>query len=99
MKTTMTLIKAVLVALFIALAVTGRADKIDASEIVLAEPGAGLTVYMDVGLGSRKGRAAKKMNELHRAHFARGWQVIDIDPYIENGDLQGFFITYVGREQ
>lgn len=62
-----------------------------------ARSGAGLTVYHDTSRFGRKTRAAKKMTELHDEHFEKGWSVIDVDPYIENGDLQGFFITYVQR--
>lgn len=62
------------------------------------KPGAGLTIYLDISIASRKHRAAKKMTALHKKHYDQGWTVVDVDPYIENGDLQGFFITYVGRE-
>ncbi len=63
-----------------------------------ARPGAGRTVYMDISALGRKTRAARRMTESHQAYFAKGWIVIDVEPYVENGDLQGFFITYVGRE-
>lgn len=66
-------------------------------QIEQAIPGAGVTIYMDISAMGRKRRAADKMTDLHKKHFAKGWTVIDVDPYIENGDLQGFFITYVGR--
>ncbi len=74
--------------------VSHAADKV----VEQSTPGAGLTVYMDISVMGRKARAAKRMTELHREHFAKGWEVIDVEPYVENGDLQGFFITYVGRE-
>ena len=99
MSTRMTAMTILIASLVFLPIVPVGADRDDTSDIAMAEAGAGLTIYLDVGLGSRKGRAAKKMNELHRAHYARGWQVVDIDPYIENGDLQGFFITYVGRDR
>jgi len=38
------------------------------------------------------------MTELHARYYAKGWVVIDVEPYLENSDLEGFFITYVGRE-
>lgn len=63
-----------------------------------AQAGSGITIYMDVSALGRTTRAAKRMTELHQAYFAKGWTVVDVDPYIENGDLQGFFITYVGRQ-
>ncbi len=73
------------------------ADKTENQE-ERAKPGAGLTVYMDTSFLGRKHRAAKNMTELHQENFNKGWMVVDVDPYIENGDLQGFFITYVGRD-
>lgn len=62
-----------------------------------AVSGAGLTVFMDVGAFGRKKKAATKMTELHKSYFDQGYTVIDVAPYVENGDLQGFFITYVAR--
>lgn len=64
----------------------------------IAHPGAGMTIYMDISVMGRKKRAAKRMTELHAEQFENGWRVIDVEPYIENGDLQGFFVTYVGRD-
>ena len=78
-------------------AVSAWAEKTTKIEVERAAPGAGLTIYMDISVMSRKHRAAKRMTALHKEHFAQGWTVVDIDPYIENGDLQGFFITYIGR--
>lgn len=69
-----------------------------ADEPEQAQAGAGLTIYLDVGLFKRPKKAAAEMTKLHASHYAKGWTVVDVDPYIENGDLQGFFITYVGRE-
>lgn len=77
--------------------VSVRADgKADAVE--QAKPGAGLTIYMNLSMLGRKSRAAKRMTELHQKYYSKGWSVVDVDPYLENGDLQGFFITYVGRK-
>lgn len=69
----------------------------DTGDIAQAEPGQGITIYLDVGVRGRTERAAERMTQLHAEYFAKGWTVVDVDPYIENGDLQGFFITYVGR--
>lgn len=63
-----------------------------------AQPGAGLTVYLDASARTRKHGGAERMTELHEEHFEKGWQVVDMEPYLENNDLQGFFITYVGRD-
>ncbi len=68
-------------------------------EVVQATPGEGLTIYLDVGILKRPNRASREMTKLHATHFEKGWTVVDVDPYIENGDLQGFFITYVGRDE
>jgi|GEM_PF-4025118 hypothetical protein len=34
------------------------------------------------------------MTELHARYYAKGWVVIDVEPYLENSDLEGFFVTY-----
>lgn len=62
------------------------------------EPGAGMTVYLDISVMGRKKRAAKRMTELHEENFRKGWTVVDVEPYLENGDLQGFYMNYVGRQ-
>ena len=62
-----------------------------------AESGAGVTVYLDIGRFGRQERAAERITEIHETYFQKGWTVIDVDPYVEDGDLQGFFITYVRR--
>ena len=64
-------------------------------EVPQATPGAGLTIYMDISAVGKTTRAAERMTTLHKQHQAKGWKVIDVDPYVEDGDLQGFFITYV----
>ena len=53
------------------------------------------TVYLDIGGLGRKGRAAEKLTVLHRQRAAAGWTFASLDPYLENGDLQGFWVTYV----
>ncbi len=55
----------------------------------------GRTVFLDISVLGRKARAADKMNELHSRMAAEGFTVISVAPYDENGDLQGFFLTYV----
>ena len=87
------------VVLLIILTLTSVDAKDKKSQIEQATPGAGVTIYMDISAMGRKRRAAEKMTDLHKQHFAKGWTVVDVDPYIENGDLQGFFITYVGRNE
>ncbi|AKS41978.1 hypothetical protein [Wenzhouxiangella marina] len=62
------------------------------------EPGQGLTIYHDVNPLTRTHRAAAAMTELHAEYYERGYTVIDVEPYVEDGDLKGFFITYVARD-
>ncbi len=58
---------------------------------------AAITVYWDVNLFSRKKLAAKNMTELHQAFSDQGYELLTINPYTENSDLQGFFISYKKR--
>lgn len=50
------------------------------------------TMYMD--RGPEKVRAAKIMTQLHAEMAARGYTFADMEPYIENGDLEGWWLTY-----
>ena len=59
----------------------------------------GMTVYVDTNIFGRKNGAAKKMTELHQKYAMHGWTVIDMEPYVENNDLQGFFVTYVKKHR
>ena len=70
----------------------------EAHNIPKAMPGASLTVFLDISVFSRKRRAADKINEMHAQHFEQGWMFADLEIYTENGDLQGYFITYVARD-
>lgn len=56
------------------------------------------TIYM--GRGGEKIKAAQRMNALHELMAARGYTLQDVEPYLENADLEGWWITYVaeGRE-
>ena len=53
------------------------------------------TVFLDISVFGRRDRAAKRMTELHQEHAHDGWTLQDVSIYTENGDLEGFFITYV----
>ena len=55
----------------------------------------GKTVFMDVGMLGKKGRVAKRMTKQHQEYAEEGWTVADVAVYTENGDLEGFFVTYV----
>ena len=56
-----------------------------------------VSIYVDVDWGARKSGSAGELNQAHKAFNANGYQVIDVVGYTENGDLQGFFVTYVRR--
>ena len=58
---------------------------------------AGIEERVDVDWGSRKSGSATELNQAHNAFNANGYQVVDVVGYTENGDLQGFFVTYVRR--
>ena len=52
------------------------------------------TFFRDSSRFSRRGNAADNMNEYHDKYTKKGWKFVDMEPYIENGDLEGFFLTY-----
>ena len=53
-----------------------------------------VTIWIDATWGFRNQGAANNLSEAHRAFYSRGYRVVSVEPYIENGDLQGFFVTY-----
>ena len=56
-----------------------------------------VSIYVDVDWGARKSGSATELNQAHQAFNSNGYQVIDVVGYTENGDLQGFFVTYARR--
>ena len=53
-----------------------------------------VTIWVDASWGFRHQGAANALSDAHRAFAAKGYKVVSVEPYIENGDLQGFFVTY-----
>ena len=53
------------------------------------------TVFVNTVIGSRTGGSAKRINESHAEMEAKGWRFLSLETYTENGDLVGFFVTYV----
>ena len=53
-----------------------------------------VTIWVDATWGFRNQGAANDLTDAHRAFAAHGYRVEDVEPYIENGDLEGFFVTY-----
>lgn len=67
-------------------------DAVAAKAQSTAQPA--VTVWISTTWGFRKSSAAKELNEAHRLFGDRGYEVVSVESYIENGDLQGFFVTY-----
>lgn len=59
-----------------------------------AEGKPAVTVFLDANWGNRTNGAAKALTELHQAWARHGYQLISLEPYEENGDLVGFFVSY-----
>lgn len=53
-----------------------------------------VTLWVDATWGFRHQGAANDLTRAHQAFAAQGYKVVSVEPYIENGDLQGFFVTY-----
>lgn len=58
-----------------------------------------ITIFVDVNFGGRKDSAAAALTEAHAAFESHGFAVVDVEGYTENGDLQGFFVTYRAERQ
>ncbi len=53
-----------------------------------------VSVFVDVDWGGREDGAARELTRAHKAFHERGFVIVDVEGYLENGDLQGFFVTY-----
>ncbi|HVF35656.1 MAG TPA: hypothetical protein VND91_10080 [Candidatus Saccharimonadia bacterium] len=53
-----------------------------------------VTVWISSTWGFRKQGSARDLNDAHRRFGAHGYEVVSVESYIENGDLEGFFVTY-----
>lgn len=74
-------------------ALFGKSPEKAAEEASRADMAA-VTIWVDASWGFRHQGAANALSDAHRAFTSRGYRVVDVAPYIENGDLQGFFVTY-----
>ena len=52
------------------------------------------TVFIPDKAGNRQNGSAGKLTESHRNAEKQGWNFDEMSIYIEDGDLQGFFVTY-----
>ena len=53
-----------------------------------------ITVFHDTSGFGRKDRAAAKMTERHKEMALSGWRFAGMQVYTENGDLEGFYVSY-----
>jgi hypothetical protein len=53
-----------------------------------------VTVFVDANWGNRTNGAARALTDMHQAWGRQGYQLVSLQPYDENGDLVGFFISY-----
>ncbi len=83
----------VLIFLMLTLLVNSINAKTDAAEAAENSLQA-VTVFMDVNKLTRKNLAAKKMTKIHQEFAAFGYELVSVDLYTENGDLEGFFLSY-----
>jgi len=70
------------------------ADPAKQADAAASEGLSAVTVFIDVTLGMRKDRAATALTRSHTAFARHCYRVLDVSTYNENGDLQGFFVTY-----
>ncbi|MCF6301272.1 MAG: hypothetical protein L3J52_09180 [Proteobacteria bacterium] len=56
---------------------------------------AAVTLFVDINKFNRKDGAASKMTKLHQQFAEHGYTLIKVNVYTENGDLEGFFVSYV----
>ena len=52
------------------------------------------TVFVDAGAFNRRKGAAEELTGLYATEAEAGWRLSDLDLYIENNDLEGFFVTF-----
>jgi len=85
----------------LALALTGNIAVAQDDDADAATPGPkkcarmqASTVFIPDKAGSRQKGSASKLTESHRNAESQGWDFDEMAIYIEDGDLQGFFVTY-----
>ena len=78
------------------LAAAANADKqcAEAADAARAAAQRYHTFYLDAGWGGRTDRAAAHMNACHAAFAERGFGLIGVEINTENGDVEGYFLSY-----
>lgn len=74
-------------------ALFGKKPEVSAQEAAAANLPA-VTIWVDASWGFRNQGAANNLTKSHSTFAQHGYKVQSVEPYIENGDLQGFFVTY-----
>ena len=91
-----TLLLAILLATTAVPAHAGLFDK-KPEDVALQAAATGMaatTIWVDASWGFRNQGAANDLSKAHQAFALQGYKVVSVEPYIENNDLQGFFVTY-----
>lgn len=90
--------KLLLAAVLLAASPAASAESLEATATQAQASGQpAITVWIASTWGFRKQGTAKDLNEAHRIFGAHGYEVVSVESYIENGDLEGFFVTYRQR--
>jgi hypothetical protein len=96
-------IVSILVGVVLGIAVTAgvHAAGADAAEFKGLPDGRGtaarpaVTYFLGAGkAGGRRAEAAESLTRLHGEFAQRGYELVEAVSYVENGDLQGFFVSY-----
>jgi hypothetical protein len=80
--------------LLVATPVAFAADLEDIATKAQASAQPAVTVWISATWGFRKQGAARELNDAHRIFGSHGYEVVSVESYVENGDLEGFFVTY-----
>lgn len=94
-KVMVIVLAAIMIGSLAAIWAQGLKNKSSVPPPVVAKGKEGKTVFIDISSFGRKDHAAKKMTEIHEEMALEGFTVMSVAPYTENGDLEGFFVTYV----
>ena len=63
--------------------------------IIEVQSGSSITVFVKARFARKKKGAARALTESHAKHQQEGYRYEDMVIYTENGDLEGFFVTYI----
>ena len=69
-------------------------EQIAEEQVEEPQSGSSITVYVKARFTRRTKGAAKSLTKSHREYEEMGYRFAALAPYTENGDLQGFFVTY-----